>query len=297
MARSLRQRKGNPSTLQGFIHIVALLPWWAGVLLAGLSYPLLHRLAVPTPLPPATGAEQVQVQALMWHSVFIGLATAGQYVVPLLCLMGGGASFLRRRQRQALAEQVTASPTPEVLNGMTWQAFEQLVGEAFRQQGYRVEEHSSSGGADGGVDLVLGKHHEIFFVQCKQWKALKVGVDVVRQLYGVMAAHGTAGGFVVTSGRFTAEARTFAEGRNVTLVDGAQLHEMLKLARQGQPAAKAAAPRATATTATPAPAETPACPTCGSAMAVRMAKKGQHAGRAFWGCVKFPGCRGVVGVR
>ena len=50
-------------------------------------------------------------------------------------------------------------------------------------------------------------------------RAFKVGVDVVRELYGVMAARGATGGFVVTSGRFTEEANRFASGRNVTLVD------------------------------------------------------------------------------
>ncbi len=42
--------------------------------------------------------------------------------------------------------------------------------------------------------------------------ALKVGVDVVRELYGVMAAKGATGGFVVTSGRFTEDAKAFAQG-------------------------------------------------------------------------------------
>jgi hypothetical protein len=35
---------------------------------------------------------------------------------------------------------------------------------------------------------------EEFLVQCKQWRAFKVGVVVVRKLYGVMAAKGAAGG-------------------------------------------------------------------------------------------------------
>ncbi len=35
---------------------------------------------------------------------------------------------------------------------MTWQDFERLVGEAFRQRGYRVAE-TGRGGADGGVAL------------------------------------------------------------------------------------------------------------------------------------------------
>lgn len=50
------------------------------------------------------------------------------------------------------------------------------------------------------------KGSELHLVQCKQWKAFKVGLDVVRQLYGVMAARGAAGGFVVTSGTFTVPA-------------------------------------------------------------------------------------------
>ena len=65
---------------------------------------------------------------------------------------------------------------------------------------------------DGGIDLVLSKGSEKFLVQCKQWKAFKVGVTVVRELYGVMAAKGAAGGFVVSSGRFTDDATAFASG-------------------------------------------------------------------------------------
>ena len=101
-----------------------------------------------------------------------------------------------------------------------------LVGEAFRVQGYSVAE--TGGGADGGVDVVLRKDREKYFVQCKQWRASTVGVPVVRELYGAMAAHGAAGGFVVTSGRFTKPAIEFAEGRNLTLIDGPQLHAMVQ---------------------------------------------------------------------
>lgn len=106
---------------------------------------------------------------------------------------------------------------------MSWREFEMLVGEAFRLQGYSVVENGGGGGADGGVDLVLTKTGEKFLVQCKQWKAFRVGVDVVREHYGVMAAKGAAGGFVVTSGAFTSEAKAFTDGRNVRLVDGHKL--------------------------------------------------------------------------
>ena len=81
--------------------------------------------------------------------------------------------------------------------------------------------------ADGGVDLVLKKNNETHFVQCKQWKAYKVGVQIVRELYGVMAAKGAVGGYVVTSGVFTDEAKSFAEGRNIELIDGNILTEWI----------------------------------------------------------------------
>ena len=70
-------------------------------------------------------------------------------------------------------------------------------------------------------------------------------MDVVRELYGVMAARGATGGFVVTSGRFTDEAVSFASGRHVTLVDGPKLHGFIRQAKASvdlSPARAAAVP-------------------------------------------------------
>jgi restriction system protein len=186
-----------------------------------------------------------------------------------------------------LVTNVTASSSADALNGMSWREFELLVGEAFRLQGYQVEEQ---GGAqpDGGVDLVLRKGTDILFVQCKQWKAAKVGVDVVRELYGVMAAQGAAGGFVVTSGRFTDDAMAFASGRNVKLVDGPKLFGLLQQAK-----AKGAA-KAPVLSPPAAPSSVqPNCPKCDAPMVQRRAKKGGTSGTQFWGCSRFPSCYGV----
>lgn len=49
---------------------------------------------------------------------------------------------------------------------------------------------------------------------------------------------------------------------------------------------------------TPVPAApvevAPCCPKCGSEMILRTAKSGANAGNKFWGCSKFPSCRGMV---
>lgn len=164
-----------------------------------------------------------------------------------------------------------------------------LVGEAFRLQGFRVVE-TGGGGADGGVDLKLTRRGETFLVQCKHWKAFKVGVSVVRELYGVMAANGAAGGFVVTSGRFTDEAKSFAKGRNLRLIDGPRLEGMLEQVRSEKPTVDGGQPPPRDAKS---PAGSPPCPTCGAAMTLRIAKRGAMAGSKFWGCSTYPVCRGT----
>ncbi len=38
----------------------------------------------------------------------------------------------------------------------------------------------------------------------------------------------------------------------------------------------------------------PACPACGSPMARRTAKTGKAAGKPFWGCTRYPDCKGTA---
>ncbi len=279
-------RKKKSSPLEDMMDLVALLPWWGGVVIAVIGYLVLHHMAVPVKV----GAVQPgQLSQLMTASIITGLATVGQYLVPLVGLAGAAISFTRRKHREALITDVAQSKSANALDGMSWREFEILVGEAYALQGYRVTE-TGGGGADGGVDLVLAKGGEKFFVQCKQWKAYKVGVDVVRELYGVMAAKGATGGFVVTSGRFTDDAKAFADGRNVKLVDGTKLFAMIKLVKQSQ----ATKQSASISPSVQAKAEAePTCPQCGSSMVKRTARKGGNAGGEFRGCSNFPTCRGV----
>ncbi|MFH1814928.1 MAG: restriction endonuclease [Pseudomonadota bacterium] len=168
------------------------------------------------------------------------------------------------------------------------------VGEAFRLQGYGVLE-TGGGGADGGVDLVLSKGTEKYLVHCKQWKAFKVGVDVVRELHGVMAAKGAAGGFVVTSGQFTEDAVGFASGRNLKLIDRPLLHGLIRQARNS--IGPAPAQQSGPSLVSAAPADTPSvpgCPSCTKPMVKRTAKRGANAGEEFWGCSAYPVCRDTM---
>ena len=282
----MARRKTSP--VEDVMDLVAMLPWWAGVLLAGLAYLALHHVASQ---PTAATVQPGQVGAMVTRTLWRTLASIGQYVLPILCLAGAGMSAWRRRERKQLIGNVARSEAADALDGMSWQQFERLVGEGFRLQGYRVVE-TGGGGADGGIDLVLNKDGEKYLVQCKQWRAFRVGVEVVRELYGVMAAKGAAGGFVVTSGRFTDEARKFAEGRNVQLIDGARLRALIKQAA-GASRQVSAGPAAVAPSAAAPAATAPSCPICTKTMLRRTAKRGPNSDNEFWGCSGYPSCKGT----
>lgn len=289
-----RRRRGG--LVEALLEIFSRLPWWVGVITAVIVYALLHPVAVQSvPLETQPG----RVGAMAARTVWKTLAVIGQYLIPGLCLLGAGVSAWRRHHRQGLVADVAQSQSADALDGMSWQTFELLVGESFRLQGYQVVE-TGGGGADGGVDLVFTKGGEKFLVQCKQWRAMKVGVDVVRELYGVMAARGATGGFVVTSGRFTDDAIKFASGRNVRLINGSQLQALIRQAKAA-PArgVQAAADVAPANPAMPfdTASAAPACPTCSKPMVRRVARQGANSGSVFWGCSTYPSCRGTRPIR
>jgi restriction system protein len=284
------------SAFEDLIDVAALLPWWVAVTLAIVAYLVIHPFAEA---PPPTAATMQEMGQAVSKQLYRTLATFGQYLVPAAFLMGAAVSAVGRAKRKKLLAATAEVGTHDAVKSMSWQEFEMLVGEAFRRQGFAVRE--TAAGADGGNDLELRKDSELFLVQCKQWRATKVGVAIVRELFGAMAAAGAAGAFVVTSGVFTKEAQRFAEGRNITLVDGNALQSLIGRAQDSKkPQASSEKPIATADNVhdrqepTLAGAEsTPQCATCHGPMVKRVTRRGSSAGKAFWGCADYPKCRGT----
>ena len=272
----MSRRKQSP--FEDLIEITAKFPWWVGVVLAVVSYLLLHYFATKEIV---VTADIKGLNDSIGKQFLKASAMIGQYVLPVVFLAGSLASAFGRRKREAL--HTSTATRDGALEAMSWQEFELLVGEFFRKRGFTVEE-TGGGGADGGVDLVIAQGNDRYVVQCKKWKAQQVGVSTVRELYGVMTAQGAVGGFVVTSGAFTEDARRFAEGREIELVACDQLLAMIREQHSDTASIKAT---------TPAAAAAPSCPQCNSTMILRTARKGTQVGSSFWGCPKYPGCRGT----
>jgi restriction system protein len=264
-------RRKKTSLLEDLFNIAAALPWWVGVTLAAVVFWYLDSLAAQ-PIPVATNAEQllsgVKYQALQTFGFY------GRFIFPFFLLAGSVASFFARRKRVNLLTTARNTESSDPFSTLSWHDFELLVGQYFRELGYNVAE--TCFGADGGVDLRVKDGVETYLVQCKLWKASKVPVTVVRELYGVMMAEGASGAIVVTSGEFTPDAKRFAEGKSIVLVDGRLLVNSI---RNKEPQSELKADIR--------------CPLCGNDMLLRKARKGPNTGNFFYGCSRYPGCKGV----
>ena len=186
------------------------------------------------------------------------------------------ARMRRLRQQRVYAD----------LAALSWVQFEQVIADAFRRHGYRVRETGGRHQPDGGVDVVLQRDGETTIVQAKHWRRDRVGVTLVRELYGVQQAMHVHHAMFVCLGRYTADAQAFAAENDMTLVDGEQL---LKIIRAGLDGAALVLPE-------PASLQAPNCPACSSVMVRRTAQRGALAGRDFWGCSRYPACRGTVNI-
>lgn len=276
--------------LEDLMSIASRMSWRAGVVAAALSWAVLHFAAVF--LSPSRAATTVGDLGPYAARSLVGImATLLQYVVPVCLLVGVLASRLNASRDRGLLQQAHLGGQ-DAVRSMTWREFERLVGQAFRGRGYDVTR--SEQGPDGGVDLVATKDTERVLVQCKHWRAQRVGVKVVRELHGVVAAQRASRGYVVTSGVFTQEAWAFAHACSIELIDGNGLDSLIRevgrTAAEGKSAGHGHLPAAAPQV--PNSAE-PQCPQCGSPMAKRTAKRGARAGEAFWGCSRFPACRGI----
>jgi hypothetical protein len=115
--------------------------------------------------------------------------------------------------RRAMIE--TASD-PKRLFEFSPRQFEELVADIWRRFGYCVELTSHT--TDGGRDIIAIKQAEVnlrVLIECKRYSmANKVGVQVVRSLFGVKTDEKATKAILATTSRFTSGAKDFF-GRHI----------------------------------------------------------------------------------
>lgn len=117
------------------------------------------------------------------------------------------------------------------LENMDGLAFEKLIYNLFVKLGFRAQITKASG--DGGIDIIANHDGLVFkgtyLIQCKRWKS-KVGEPELRDLYGTVISENALKGILVTTSSFSRQAEEFSRGKNLELIDGPKLKELLELA-------------------------------------------------------------------
>lgn len=270
-----RRKRARPARI---VSAAGILPWWGWSALAVAAYLGLHALA-------ASDVSAILLSGTLGRFVDPAhgrvIVATGQYLLPLVFLALAALSAYGRRRFPGASGFTLMAPRPSILQAMSAQQFELLLGEAFRRKGYALVD---KGGRGRRNDLMLQKAGERCLVSVRQWRAIRVGMNTVHELAAAMADRGAARGIIVTTGTFTPEAAGLARASRIELMDGAALGELTR--GVSVPAKVFRDPLSILTRGTPY------CPECQGRMVKKRPRQGPAAGTGYWRCIRYPDCKG-----
>lgn len=167
-------------------------PWWVSALVAAGAFGAARLL-----LPPELAA-------------FTALPFA------VLAALAGW-----RQLRAPRGTRVAA--TLERLQRLSWEGFSGELEAAWRREGYAV---SRPRGAH--LDFELARDGRVTLVGCKRWKAVRTGVEPLREFHAAAAPREAHERLYVAAGEVTDKAAMFAAEKKIRLVRGEELAKLLK---------------------------------------------------------------------
>jgi restriction system protein len=117
------------------------LPWWFNLALAGVVYFGL-KYYLPT----------IEFKNPAFQGISKAFPNMAGMFACIIVLTAAISAFHAWRRGELLDRQTSVKS----IKAIDWKDFEYLVSEAYRRQGYSVQENTD-GGADGGIDLVADR--------------------------------------------------------------------------------------------------------------------------------------------
>jgi restriction system protein len=183
---------------QSLFAILSRSPWWMSMVVAAALFTGI-RLLLPD---------------------LIALSVALPFVA-----IGGYAGW--RQLHTPSAAKV--ADTLSALRAMSWEDFSTLMEEAFRKDGYTVNKL-----AGDKAEYELSRIQRVAVVCCKRWKVARTGVAPIRDLFEAGQARNAHDCIYVVAGEFTDNAREFAAGRSIRLLNGAELVKLVARVAHGK---------------------------------------------------------------
>jgi len=134
-----------------------------------------------------------------------------------LAVIGMYAAFqqLRRPGPARIAK------TLERARALSWDEFCSALEEAFRREKFTVAR------MDGAADLKLTHEGLVTLVACKRWKAMRTGIEPLREFDAASSEHGAHSRIYIAVGEVTDNARAFAAENRIRLLQEEELAKLL----------------------------------------------------------------------
>lgn len=118
----------------------------------------------------------------------------------------------------------------ELIQALDWKSFGDLCVKYYEAKGYHSEQIRTR--PDGGMDFVLNRKGAtggaaFAVVHCRSWGWKWISVELLQELRAAQQASGAPLGVLITSTYFSEEAMAFAKGKNIELIAGDKLVELL----------------------------------------------------------------------
>ncbi len=175
--------------------------WWVSFA-AAAGVLLVARIVLP---------EQYMIGGMMAAIPFVGIGVVTGW-----------------RQLRAPSAARVAS-TLEAVDAMSWREFSGAMDDAFRRDGYAV---TRLGGNAADFELIKAGRRSV--VMCKRWKAASTGIEPLRELDAAKEARDAHEGIYVAVGGVTDNARRYAVTKNLRVLEGTELAQLLRDVRRAK---------------------------------------------------------------
>ena len=210
----------------------------------------------------------------------------------LLVTFFGGLFWLSSRDRLLRHRRLAQTSTAHRLMMLMPDEMADIAAELYRMRGYAVTENKRPDLEDGGVDFEVSRDGKTWLVQVKHWRQ-EVTVKEARELWGIVASEGAAGGILIGTSGFTSPAWEFAEEKDLALIDGPEFLKLRSEVPTLHSGDRAADPiLSEGFLAHFDGVHRPACPKCGKPMVLVTRLEDASVAHQFWGCKAYPTCDG-----
>jgi restriction system protein len=165
-------------------------PWWVSLLLAFGMFAALRMFFAP--------------------------GIAAFFALPFLAI-GLYAAF----QQFSRPSESRVAATLERARELPWEGFRAALEEAYRGQGFTATR------TEGVADLHLARDGLVTLVACKRWKAMRTGIESLREFDAASKERGAHARVYVAVGEITDNARAFAQEKRINLLQEEELAKML----------------------------------------------------------------------